>query len=244
MGKSDVSVKETLESSLLEAQQHLSELEIARSHLEIQLHTVAQVKEVIQGEVKCLQWELEAERSLLKLERENMAQELLQKEQQHNDTLKLRETDHKVEINKLLQDVLDCPLAMDRIKEDRLITSKDDKGNLNRCIAHIVSLRCRGSAAVVLGAASLFITVMDKLRLEMRAMDEVGCTHPELRELMETMNCKSHPPPDLEGRQKVNQWLQTLSRMSVSDDLDNSWVRQMLFNLESTCNAFNCFLHS
>uniref|UniRef100_A0A672U331 Vacuolar protein sorting-associated protein 28 homolog n=1 Tax=Strigops habroptila TaxID=2489341 RepID=A0A672U331_STRHB len=53
---------------------------------------------------------------------------------------------------------LDCPLAMERIKEDRPITIKDDKGNLNRCIADIVSL---------------FITVMDKLRLEIRAMDEV-----------------------------------------------------------------------
>lgn len=85
---------------------------------------------------------------------------------------------------------------MERIKEDRPITIKDDKGNLNRCIADIVSVRCRGSAAVVLGAASvvlggwegsrlsrtslflqLFITVMDKLRLEIRAMDEVGFAH-------------------------------------------------------------------
>ncbi|NXW11686.1 VPS28 protein, partial [Fregetta grallaria] len=109
---------------------------------------------------------------------------------------------------------LDCPLAMERIKEDRPITIKDDKGNLNRCIADIVSL---------------FITVMDKLRLEIRAMDEVGFIHvpreprfgdagvaaqpgfspqiqPDLRELMETMNRMSHLPPDFEGRQKVNQW--------------------------------------
>lgn len=35
---------------------------------------------------------------------------------------------------------LDCPLAMERIKEDRPITIKDDKGNLNRCIADIVSV--------------------------------------------------------------------------------------------------------
>uniref|UniRef100_G1RIF7 Vacuolar protein sorting-associated protein 28 homolog n=1 Tax=Nomascus leucogenys TaxID=61853 RepID=G1RIF7_NOMLE len=34
---------------------------------------------------------------------------------------------------------LDCPLAMERIKEDRPITIKDDKGNLNRCIADVVS---------------------------------------------------------------------------------------------------------
>ncbi|XP_015686109.1 vacuolar protein sorting-associated protein 28 homolog, partial [Protobothrops mucrosquamatus] len=57
---------------------------------------------------------------------------------------------------------LDCPLAMERIKEDRPITIKDDKGNLNRCIADIVSL---------------FITVMDKLRLEIRAMDEEKSTN-------------------------------------------------------------------
>ncbi|CAB1350752.1 unnamed protein product [Coregonus sp. 'balchen'] len=93
---------------------------------------------------------------------------------------------------------LDCPLAMERIKEDRPITIKDDKGNLNRCIADIVSL---------------FITVMDKLRLEIRAMDEV-------------------------------KWLTTLSSMSASDELDDSQVRQMLFDLESAYNAFNRFLHS
>ncbi|KAM9650016.1 uncharacterized protein ACIBXB_011992 [Morphnus guianensis] len=106
--------KETLESGLLEAQQRLCQLEIARSQLEIQLHTVRQAKEVIQGilpfvpfagEVKCLQCELEAERSLMKQERENMAQQLLRTEEQYKDTLRLRETDHEVEINKLLQDL-------------------------------------------------------------------------------------------------------------------------------------------
>ncbi|XP_030045222.1 vacuolar protein sorting-associated protein 28 homolog [Microcaecilia unicolor] len=121
---------------------------------------------------------------------------------------------------------LDCPLAMERIKEDRPITIKDDKGNLNRCIADIVSL---------------FITVMDKLRLEIRAMDEI---QPDLRELMETMNRMSHLPPDFEGREKVNLWLQKLSNMSASDELDDSQVRQMLFDLESAYNAFNRFLHS
>ncbi|PNJ08070.1 VPS28 isoform 5 [Pongo abelii] len=83
---------------------------------------------------------------------------------------------------------LDCPLAMERIKEDRPITIKDDKGNLNRCIADVVSL---------------FITVMDKLRLEIRAMDEI---QPDLRELMETMHRMSHLPPAVEGRQTVSQW--------------------------------------
>ncbi|KAK0138596.1 Vacuolar protein sorting-associated protein 28 [Merluccius polli] len=130
---------------------------------------------------------------------------------------------------------LDCPLAMERIKEDRPITIKDDMGNLNRCIADIVSL---------------FITVMDKLRLEIRAMDEI---QPDLRELMETMNRMSNMPPDSEAKDKVSLCvvalvltprLTTLSSMSASDELDDSQVRQMLFDLESAYNAFNRFLHS
>ncbi|XP_067833110.1 vacuolar protein sorting-associated protein 28 homolog [Heptranchias perlo] len=121
---------------------------------------------------------------------------------------------------------LDCPLAMERIKEDRPITIRDDKGNLNRCIADIVSL---------------FITVMDKLRLEIRAMDEI---QPDLRELTETMNRMSNLPPDFEAKDKVDQWLQKLSGMSASDELDDTEVRQMLFDLEAAYNSFNRFLHS
>ncbi|NXO52537.1 CP250 protein, partial [Aramus guarauna] len=99
------SVKETLESSLFEAQQHSSQLEISRHQLEIQLHAVARAKEVIQGEVKCLRCELEAERSLRRQEREHMAQRLLRTERQYETTLRLRQTDHEAAMNKLLQDL-------------------------------------------------------------------------------------------------------------------------------------------
>ena len=115
---------------------------------------------------------------------------------------------------------------MERIREDRPIMMRDDKGNLNRCIADIVLL---------------FIAIMDKLRLEIRAMDEI---QPDLRELLETMNCMSALPSDFEGRQHVLHWLQTLSSMSASDELDDSQVRQMLFDLESAYNAFNRCLHA
>ncbi|CAM5107401.1 unnamed protein product [Natator depressus] len=119
---------------------------------------------------------------------------------------------------------LDCPLAMERIKEDRPITIKDDKGNLNRCIADIVSL---------------FITGMDKLRLEIELWMRI---QPDLRELMETMNRMSHLPPDFEGRQKVNQWLQTLSGMSASDELDDSQVRRccLIWNQPTTPSTASC----
>lgn len=50
---------------------------------------------------------------------------------------------------------LDCHAALERIREDRPITIKDDKGNTSKCIADVVSL---------------FITIMDKLRLGIKAM--------------------------------------------------------------------------
>lgn len=56
----------------------------------------------------------------------------------------------------------DCPAAMERIREDRPITIRDDKGNTSKCIADIVSL---------------FITVNDKLRLGMKSTDEVSIVH-------------------------------------------------------------------
>ncbi|KAK4475815.1 hypothetical protein MN116_001069 [Schistosoma mekongi] len=80
---------------------------------------------------------------------------------------------------------MDCPAALERIKEGRPITIKDDKQNINKCIADTVSL---------------FITVMDKLRLEIRAVDEI---HPDLRELYETLCRLSILPPDFEGKDRV-----------------------------------------
>ncbi|KAI0213874.1 Vacuolar protein sorting-associated protein 28-like [Lamellibrachia satsuma] len=120
---------------------------------------------------------------------------------------------------------LNCPAAMERIKEGRPITIRDDKGNTSKCIADIVSL---------------FITVMDKLRLDIKAMDEI---HPDLRELMDTMNRLSILPEDFEGKTKVKSWLATLGAMQASDELSESQVRQLIFDLESSYGAFNSVLH-
>ncbi|KAF3427501.1 hypothetical protein E2986_12912 [Frieseomelitta varia] len=121
---------------------------------------------------------------------------------------------------------LDCPAALERIKEDRPITIKDDKGNTSKCIADIVSL---------------FITLMDKLRLEIKAMDQL---HPDLRDLVDTMNRLSILPSDFDGKEKVAEWLQTLSSMSASDELSDTQVRQLIFDLETSYNAFNKILHN
>ncbi|KAI5635291.1 VPS28 protein domain-containing protein [Phthorimaea operculella] len=120
---------------------------------------------------------------------------------------------------------LDCPAALERIRENKPNLIKDDKGNTNKYIAEIVSL---------------FITLMDKLRLELRAMDMI---QPELRDLRDTMDRLVMLPDDFEGKLKVQEWLDKLSEMSAADELSESQVRQLLFDLESSYGAFNKFLH-
>lgn len=121
---------------------------------------------------------------------------------------------------------LDCPAALERIKEDRPITIKDDKGNTSKCIAEIVSL---------------FITIMDKLRLKMNTMDSL---HFDVKDLADNMNRLSLIPKDFEAKMKVETWLSTLNEMQASDELSEAQVRQFLFDLESAYADFTKLLHS
>lgn len=77
---------------------------------------------------------------------------------------------------------------------------------------------------------------MDKLRLDIRANDEL---QPDLRDLADTMARLSLVPDEFEGKKKVNQLLS----MQASDELSESQVRQLLFDLETSYNAFNRLLH-
>ncbi|XP_022646805.1 vacuolar protein sorting-associated protein 28 homolog isoform X2 [Varroa destructor] len=120
---------------------------------------------------------------------------------------------------------LDCPAALERIREDRPITIKDDRGNTSKCIADIVSL---------------FITTIDKLRLNISSMDEL---QPDLKELQETMSRLSILPADFEGKAIVAKWLETMATMAASDELSEQQVRQMVFDLETAHNAFSRVLH-
>ncbi|XP_017472846.1 PREDICTED: vacuolar protein sorting-associated protein 28 homolog [Rhagoletis zephyria] len=121
---------------------------------------------------------------------------------------------------------LDCPAALERIREDRPITIRDDKGNTSKCIAEIVSL---------------FITIMDKLRLKMNTMDAL---QPDVKDLADNMNRLSLIPKDFEAKQKVETWLSTLNDMQASDELSEGQVRQFLFDLESSYGDFTKLLHS
>ncbi|XP_041484337.1 vacuolar protein sorting-associated protein 28 homolog [Lytechinus variegatus] len=115
---------------------------------------------------------------------------------------------------------MNCPAAMERIKEDRPITIKKDDGNTSECIAQIVSL---------------FITVMDKLRLDMKAVDEV---EPEVKELSETMGRMGSLPAEYDGKEKISKWLKTMGSMRAADELSEEQIRQLLYDLDSAYNSF------
>lgn len=118
----------------------------------------------------------------------------------------------------------ECRAALDRIREDRPITIKDDKGNTHACIAEIVST---------------FITISDRLKLGMKSMDELL---PDLRELHETMGRLTMLPPTYEGSARVKTWIDKLSQMNASDELDESSIRQMTFDMDTSLNEFNKIL--
>ncbi|XP_074427914.1 centrosome-associated protein CEP250-like [Larus michahellis] len=65
-----------------------------------------------------------------------MAQELLQKEEQHTDTLKVREADHQGEINKLLQDVATAEgQRLSWLSEKRLLSQRLER--LQQAVARL-----------------------------------------------------------------------------------------------------------
>lgn len=120
----------------------------------------------------------------------------------------------------------ECRAALDRIKEDRPITIKDDKGNTHACIAEIVAT---------------FITVSDALKLGLKSMDELL---PHLRELHETMGRLTILPPTYEGSNRVKIWIDKLSKMGASDVLDDGEIRQMTYDMDTSLNEFNKFLYA
>uniref|UniRef100_A0A915NHL0 Vacuolar protein sorting-associated protein 28 homolog n=1 Tax=Meloidogyne floridensis TaxID=298350 RepID=A0A915NHL0_9BILA len=121
---------------------------------------------------------------------------------------------------------IQCPAALERIREDRPITVRDDKGNQLKCIADIVEL---------------FITSLDQLKLNIRAVDEL---FPNLTELYASINAMSTLPDDFDAKVKVKYWYDKLHGMAAHEELSDETARQMIFELEAGYNAFQRFLRS
>lgn len=99
----------------------------------------------------------------------------------------------------------------------------------------------KGSALNVFHCVQFFITVMDSLKLEIQAVDEL---HPAVSDLMESINQIADLGPDHPAKVKVKKWLLKLNSMKASDELSNEDVRQMLMDLDQAYNSFHKFIET
>jgi len=126
------------------------------------------------------------------------------------------------DIKKFMQQYrLECKAAEKRLLEEMIpgvYTKTDD------------------TARTVAETVQFFITAMDSLKLNMTAVDQI---HPLLNDLLDSLSKISRLPPDWEGKVKIKNWLIQLAKMKASDELNEDQIRQMLFDLESSYNAFH-----
>ncbi|KAK4049512.1 Vacuolar protein-sorting-associated protein 28 [Microbotryomycetes sp. JL201] len=82
-----------------------------------------------------------------------------------------------------------------------------------------------------------FITLMDAIKLKLRAKDQL---HPLLTDLMSGYT-RFKNSNEWEGRPKILHWLITLNQMRASEEITEEQSRQLLFDVE---NAYSEFFRS
>ncbi|KAM0937015.1 putative vacuolar protein sorting-associated Vps28 [Dioscorea sansibarensis] len=130
---------------------------------------------------------------------------------------------------------IDCPAAL-----HRLVTAGVPATVEHRSQSASAS-GSAASAAVVAECVQHFITAMDSLKLNMVAVDQV---HPLLSDLSSSLLKLGANllPPDFEGKVKLKEWIARLAKMRAADELTEQQARQLLFDLESSYNAFMAVL--
>jgi len=121
---------------------------------------------------------------------------------------------------------LDAPLALERIRNDRPLTIKDDKGNAGKLIAE-----CSCS----------YITVANYLELNMTAADDLLN---DVKNLYIQLTRMSSLPNDSEAVTLVHKWNEQLKTMSATETLDEDQTRQMKLDIQQAHSAFDTFLES
>lgn len=93
----------------------------------------------------------------------------------------------------------------------------------------------RSDTVVVAQTTQSFITAMDAIKLDQKAVDQI---QPLIKDLTSSLNRVSGIPADFDGLTKMKLWLQKLHQMRASDELQEEEARQLLFDLESSYGAF------
>ena len=121
---------------------------------------------------------------------------------------------------------MDCPAALARLVDSGMPATLEHGAR---------KADASQSAATVAETVQFFITAMDGLKINMVAVDQV---YPLLSDLLQSLHKVPQLPPTFEGKEKGAAWLRTLNGMPASAELDENQVRQLLFDLESSYNAF------
>lgn len=124
---------------------------------------------------------------------------------------------------------LDCPRAVERLV----------RIGVPATVVHNTTTKNADSVNVA-QTVQYFITAMDSLKLNVRAVDEI---QPQLSDLMASLTQISGLPPSFDGRLKIEHWLRSLNSMRASDELDEDQARQLSFELEQSYTSFMSFLN-
>jgi ESCRT-I complex subunit VPS28 len=123
---------------------------------------------------------------------------------------------------------LDCPRASERLL--KMGVPEPIRKNVNDST---------GVAVTVAETVQHFITTMDAVKLEQRAVDEL---QPLLSDLMDSLTKLPETPNDFEPNRKVKIWLQKLNTMRAIDEIDDDDSRQLYHDLDSAYAEFTRYL--
>ena len=94
-------------------------------------------------------------------------------------------------------------------------------------------------AVTVAETVQHFITTMDAVRLEQRAVDEL---QPLLSDLYDSLTRLPETPNEFEPNRKVQHWLQRLNSMRAVDEIEDDDARQLIHDLDLAYTEFNRYL--
>jgi ESCRT-I complex subunit VPS28 len=120
-----------------------------------------------------------------------------------------------------------CPLAIHRIVEIGIpatvehTSAANNSANITKHVAETVQI---------------FITLLDALKLNMTAVDQI---QPQLSDLAQALNSVTSLPASYMGKSRIHKWLCDLNQRRASDELSNDESRQLSFDLESSLNEFH-----